>query len=94
MYRTKTVTESASPWVRRAAFRVVVWVIFGVAMLGCCPDRPAGHSKDANVSACALRALRQGAYCQLKALQYGLEHQELRGNELKSAPALTLQGRS
>ena len=94
MCRTKTVIESASPWVRLAAFRVVVWVIFGVAMLGCCPDRLAGHSKEANVSAGALRALRQEAYCPLKALQYGLGHQELGENELKSGLVLTLQGRS
>jgi hypothetical protein len=94
MCRTKIVIEAASPWVRLAAFRVVAWVIFGVAMLGSCPDRLASHSKEVNKSACALRALRQEAYCPRKALQRGLGHQELAENHLKSGLALTLQGRS
>ena len=94
MCRTKIVIEAASPWVRLAAFRVVAWVMLGIATLGSWPDRLAGHSNEANVSACALRALRQQAYCSLKALQYGLGHQELGENEPKSELVLTVQGRS
>jgi hypothetical protein len=91
---TKIAIGSSSAWVRLTAFGAAVWLIAGVGMLGSSLGRVAGQSKGANVSVCALRALRQEAYCPLSGRQFGSGHYEPGESELNSGLLLDLQGRS
>jgi hypothetical protein len=82
-----------STWIRLAAFRVVAWLIFSVAMLGSPPDRLGAQSKHAYVCSCSLGPLKEEAYCPLSGLQFSLGHYEPGESELKSSLLLSLQGR-
>jgi hypothetical protein len=92
--RTRVVIGFALACVRLAAYAAVAWVICGFATLGSPPDRLGAQSKDAYVCSCALRALREEAYCPLIGPQCALGRYEFGGSELKSGLLLSSQGRS
>ena len=94
MCRTKIVIRSASACVLLAAYAAVAWIICSLMTLGSLPDRLAAQSKGADDCFCALRALREEAYCPLEGLQCDLGHHELGENELENGFLLSLQGRS